>query len=33
MGQQWPAVGTGALALADLGYAACGISSLGGDCH
>ena len=30
MGQQWPAMGTGALAGADLGGAACGISSVGG---
>ena len=28
--QQWPALGTGALAAADLGHATCGISPLGG---
>ena len=33
MGQQWPAVGTGALAAADLGGAVCGISPFGGGCH
>ena len=30
MGQQWPAMGTGVLAAADVGGAACGISPLGG---
>ena len=29
-GQQWPAAGAGALATANLGHAACGISPLGG---
>ena len=29
-GQQWASVGTGALAAADLGDVACGISPLGG---
>ena len=36
MGQQWPAMGTWALAAVDLGHAGCGISHLGGDhysCH
>ena len=33
MGQQWPAVGTGALAAAELGGVACGISPLRVDCH
>ena len=33
MGQQWPATGTGALAAADLGDVACGISPLGGGRH
>ena len=33
MGQQWPAVGTGALAAADLEHVAHGISPLGGNCH
>ena len=32
-GQQWPAMGTGALAAADLGHPVCGISHLGGSCH
>ena len=32
-GQQWPAMGTGALAEADLGGAACGINPLGGVHH
>ena len=31
--QQCPAVGTGALAAADLGGAACGINPLGGGRH
>ena len=30
MGEQWPAVGTGALAVADLGGAVRGLSPLGG---
>ena len=30
MGQQWPAVETGALAAADLGHTVCGISPLRG---
>ena len=33
MGQQWPSMGTGALAAADKGGAACGISPLGGGHH
>ena len=33
MGQQWPAVGTGALAAADLGGTVCGVSPLGGGHH
>ena len=33
MGQQWPALGKGALTTADLGHAVCGIRSLGGGCH
>ena len=32
-GQQWPALGTGALAAAGLGGMACGISPLGGGRH
>ena len=32
-GQQWPAAGRGALAAADLGHAACGMSPLGGGLH
>ena len=31
--QQWPATGTGALAPADLGGAASGLSPFGGGCH
>ena len=33
MGQQWPAMETGALAAAGLGGAACALSPLGGDRH
>ena len=33
MSQQWPAVGTGALAAVVLGGSACGISSLEGGHH
>ena len=32
-GLQWPVARKGALAAADLGHLACGISSLGGCCH
>ena len=32
-GQQWPDMGTGALAAADLRHAACGISPIGGGHH
>ena len=32
-GQQWPAKGAGALAAADLGHLACGMSPLGGGHH
>ena len=33
MGQQWPAVGTGALTAADPGHTVCGISPVGGGLH
>ena len=32
-GQQWPAMGTGPLAIADLGAMVCGVSCLGGGRH
>ena len=32
-GQQWPAMGTGPLAVADLGAMVCGVSCLGGGRH
>ena len=32
-GQKWAATWTKALAAADLGHTACGISPLGGSCH
>ena len=32
-GQQWPALGIRALAVADLGHTACGISHFRGCCH
>ena len=33
MGQQWLSAGTGVLAAAELGGAACGMNPLGGDRH